>query len=204
MIVVRNVFRLKFGKAKKGVALLKEGIAIQKRAGVEINQRIFAIWTVGLLALATSCNQAPQPVDTHEADIQAVKDNEAQWNKDYQAKDLEKIVAHYTDDAVLIAPGTQPSIGKEAIHSALKEMLADNALSLIFQTERVDVAKSGDVAYTQGSYTLTVTDSATKKPISDKGSYVTVYKKQADGSWKAVADIASSATPPGPALPAKK
>jgi hypothetical protein len=40
MIVVRNVFRLKFGKAKEGVALLKEGIAIQRRAGVEMNQRI--------------------------------------------------------------------------------------------------------------------------------------------------------------------
>ena len=40
MIVVRNVFQLKFGKAKDAVALLKEGIAIQKRAGVEMNQRI--------------------------------------------------------------------------------------------------------------------------------------------------------------------
>ena len=40
MILVRNVFRLKFGKAKEGVALLKEGIAIQKRAGVEMNQRL--------------------------------------------------------------------------------------------------------------------------------------------------------------------
>ena len=40
MIVVRNVFRLKFGKSKEAVALFKEGIAIQKRAGVEMNQRI--------------------------------------------------------------------------------------------------------------------------------------------------------------------
>jgi hypothetical protein len=40
MIVVRNVFRLKFGKTKEAVALLKEGIAIQKRAGVEMHQRL--------------------------------------------------------------------------------------------------------------------------------------------------------------------
>ena len=40
MIVVRNVFRLKFGKTKEAVALLKDGIAIQKRAGVDVNQRI--------------------------------------------------------------------------------------------------------------------------------------------------------------------
>ena len=31
MIVIRNVFRLKFGKAKEALALLKEGVAIQKR-----------------------------------------------------------------------------------------------------------------------------------------------------------------------------
>lgn len=40
MIVIRNVFRLKFGKTKEAVALMKEGIAIQKRAGVDMNQRI--------------------------------------------------------------------------------------------------------------------------------------------------------------------
>src|SRR5262245_14863621 len=34
MIVIRNVFRLKFGKAKEAVALFKEGNAIQKRVGV--------------------------------------------------------------------------------------------------------------------------------------------------------------------------
>jgi len=40
MIVVRNVFRLKFGKSREAVALLKEGIAIQKRAGADMQQRI--------------------------------------------------------------------------------------------------------------------------------------------------------------------
>ena len=33
MIVIRNVFRLKFGKAREAVALFKEGTAIQKRIG---------------------------------------------------------------------------------------------------------------------------------------------------------------------------
>jgi hypothetical protein len=40
MIVVRNVFQLKFGKAKEGVALLKEAVAIQKRTGAEFSPRI--------------------------------------------------------------------------------------------------------------------------------------------------------------------
>lgn len=42
MIVIRNVFRLKFGKAKEAVALAKEGLAIQKKAlaGEEFSTRL--------------------------------------------------------------------------------------------------------------------------------------------------------------------
>lgn len=42
MIIVRNVFRLKFGKAREAVALFKEGLAIQKRlaAGAEFSSRL--------------------------------------------------------------------------------------------------------------------------------------------------------------------
>jgi ketosteroid isomerase-like protein len=47
---------------------------------------------------------------------------------------------------------------------------------------------------------MTSTNPKTKKPATDKGKYVTVFKKQADGSWKVVADIFNS---DGPAAPAK-
>jgi len=42
MIVVRNVFQLKFGKAREAVALMKEGLAIQKRvmAGTDFSTRV--------------------------------------------------------------------------------------------------------------------------------------------------------------------
>jgi hypothetical protein len=40
MLVIRNVFRLKFGKAKEAVALTKEAVAIQKRLGVSFSHRI--------------------------------------------------------------------------------------------------------------------------------------------------------------------
>jgi uncharacterized protein (TIGR02246 family) len=163
-----------------------------------MTRKLFALSTIALVALTMSCAQVPKPADTHDADVQAIKDIEAQWNKDYEAKDADKVVAHYTDDAVLIAPFAPPFVGKAAIGPALKQMIADPVLTLKFESTRIEVASGGDMAYTQGSYTMTMTDPSTKKPINDKGSYVTVYKKQADSSWKAISDIASSATPPGP------
>jgi uncharacterized protein (TIGR02246 family) len=141
----------------------------------------------------TACNDT---ADTHDADVKAVQANEAQWNQDYAAKDLTKIVSHYADDAVLIVPGGPASNGKDAIGKSLGQMVADPALSLKFQATKTEVAKSGDLAFTQGSYTLSFTDPQTKQIINDHGNYVTTYRKQADGTWKAVADIATSDVPP--------
>jgi uncharacterized protein (TIGR02246 family) len=155
-----------------------------------------------LAFIMTACNQAPP--DTHDADVKAISDLEAQWNKDYAAKDGDKIASYYADDAVLIVPGTAAIQGKEAIRDSMKGMLADPVFSLKFQPTKVDVAKSGDLGYTWGTYQLTVTDPATKKPVNDHGSYVTTYRKQSDGSWKAAADIATSAVPPATPAPEPK
>jgi uncharacterized protein (TIGR02246 family) len=156
--------------------------------------------TITVALMVTACNQA---TDTHDADVKALQDNETQWNQDFASKDSEKIVSHYADDAVLMTPGMPASSGKDAIRNSLKEMVADPALSLKFHATKFEVAKSGDVAYSQGSYTLTVTDPQTKQVINDHGSYVTTYRKQPDGTWKAVADIATSEVPPPAPAPSK-
>ena len=152
--------------------------------------------------ITTACSQAPAPAppppDTREADAKALRDTEDVWQKDTDAKNVDKLVAHYTDDATLMAPGMPAANGKDAIRKALKEMTEDPALSLKFRTSHAEVAKSGDIGFTQGSYTMVMTNPATKKPMNDKGSYVTVYIKQADGAWKAVEDIATSEGPPTP------
>lgn len=161
--------------------------------------------TTALALALAGCNQAPAPApDTHDADVKAIGDLETQWNKDYEAKDADKVSTYYADDSVLMASGMAAVSGKDAIHAALKHMVTDSALSLKFHATKVDVAKSGDVGYAQGSYTMTMTDPATKKVMNDHGSYVTVYRKQADGSWKAVSDIATSEVPPPAPAAAKK
>ena len=167
-------------------------------------KRLAALIVTTLIALsATACNP---PVDTHDADVRAIKDLEAQWNKDYVAMDLDKIMAHFADDATLMATGMASTSGKDAIRDAIKGMIADPNSTIKFQSSKVDVAKSGDLAYSQGSYTMTMTDPRTKQLINDHGSYVTAYRRQADGLWKAVSDIATSEVPPPapPPAPEKK
>jgi uncharacterized protein (TIGR02246 family) len=161
--------------------------------------------TAALALAITACNQTPPPApDTHDADVKAITDLEAQWNKDYAAKDGDKAGGYYASDAILMVPGEPSVSGKDAIQASLKQMLADPAFLLTFQPTRVDVAKSGDLAYSVGKYQLTVTDPATHKVINDHGSYVTTYRKQPDGSWKAESDIATSEVPPPPPPASKK
>jgi ketosteroid isomerase-like protein len=67
--------------------------------------------------------------------------------------------------------------------------------SLNWQPVKVEVAQSGDLGYTYGTYQLTMNDPA-GNPVTDRGKYITVWKKQADGSWKSVADMFNSDLPP--------
>jgi len=79
-------------------------------------------------------------------------------------------------------------------------ILSDPNYVLTFQSTNADVSKSGELAYTVGTYSLTMSSPIDKKPVTDRGKYLTVFKKQPDGNWKVVADMANSDLPlPGAA-----
>jgi uncharacterized protein (TIGR02246 family) len=158
---------------------------------------------IGLAVLLAGCSPAPAPSpvtpDTHDADVKAIKDVEATWVQNFATKDADKIATVYTDDASVLITNMPVIRGMAAIKDALKPMVADKGFSITFSSDIVDIAKSGDLAYSQGSYSMTSTAAKTKKVMLEKGKYVTVFKKQADGSWKAVADIFNEDAPATPA-----
>lgn len=162
---------------------------------------ISTLCSAALLGLMLAgCNPPPPPAapDTHDADVKAITDMETQWNKDNAVKDVDKIATYYADDAVLMGPGSPAAKGKAAIINELKQMVADPAFSLKFQASTVDVSKSGDLGYTQGDFQMSMTNPKTHKVVDGQGSYVTVYRKQPDGSWKVVSDIATLSGEPTP------
>jgi ketosteroid isomerase-like protein len=144
-----------------------------------------------LFALALMAAGCGSPAGDRGHDIQQIKDNEAQWNQDYAAKDVDKLAGYYSDGAVLMLPGAPPVTGKDPIHNALRQMVSDPAFALHFEASQVDVAASSDLAFTQGSYTYTSTDPQSKSAVTAHGSYVTTFRRNSGGMWKAVADIAT-------------
>jgi len=152
---------------------------------------------LALLLAAAGCNQAPP--DTRAADESALKDADAQWAKTAAARDLDGTVAYYTDDASLLPPNAPIATGTQAIRAVWATMLAPEVTLPPWQITKVEVARSGDLGYVIGVYDMTTKDPQ-GKVTADHGKLLEVWKKQADGKWKTVADIFNSdlATPAPP------
>ena len=125
---------------------------------------------------------------------QALRDLDAKWSAAAGAKDVDKTVSYYSDDAVVMPPNAPSATTRETIRSAWKEMLTTPGAAISWKATKVEVAKSGDLACVSGTYEETMTD-ASGKSAKDHGKYVEVWEKQADGNWKCGADIWNSDLP---------
>ena len=134
---------------------------------------------------------------------QALRDLDAQWSAAAAAKDLEKTISFYSENALVLPTNAPAATTKDTIRNTWKDLLASPGVAISWKTAKVEVARSGDIAYTTGTYELTMND-ASGKPINDSGKYVEVWKKQTDGKWKVAVDIWNSDLPPSAAAPAEK
>jgi uncharacterized protein (TIGR02246 family) len=153
---------------------------------------LFAVLQSG--CARTPAAQTAMP-DTRALDEKAIRDSEAAWVKAFATKEPEKAAAFYADDAASMLPDTPLMTGRKAIIAGMKPELGDPNFSLVFTPTKVEIAKSGDIAYSQGTFKYTTTDPKTGKRAGQAGNYVEVYKKQADGTWKVEADVATEETP---------
>jgi len=122
---------------------------------------------------------------------QLLRDLDAQWAKAAAAKDVEQTIVYYSDDAIVLPPNATGAATKEAIRNVWKDMFASPSLVFSWQPTRVQVGKSGEMAWVRGRYELTMND-ASGKPIDDRGKYLEVWEKQTDGNWKCAADMWNS------------
>jgi len=150
------------------------------------------VWAGVAMAVAVGCNQPVAP-DTRAADAQAIKDLDVQWSKTALAKDVDGTVAFYSDDAVVLPPNEPVATTKPAIRAGWVELLGPG-VDVTWQASTVEVAKSGDIAYEVGTYAVAMKD-AKGNPANDRGKIVVVWKKQADGKWKAAVDTWNSDLP---------
>jgi uncharacterized protein (TIGR02246 family) len=172
-----------------------------------MSRTVFVVTTcvlVALSSLATAC-QTKTAADTRATEESSLRNLDAAWSEAAGAKDIDKTISFYADDA-LVMPSNSPVLkGKAAAREMWKGMFSLPGFGGGWKSTKVDVASSGDLGYVTGTYEINETD-AGGKPKTDKGKYLEVWKKQADGSWKCVADMFNTDLPavPAPASGATK
>jgi ketosteroid isomerase-like protein len=101
---------------------------------------------------------------------------------------------HYSADSVILFRNAiTPIVGKGDLIVSFVNFPPE--ASLIWKPYFADMAASGDLGYTLGSYVLTVVDSVGSEK-SAEGNYVTIWKKQPNGDWKFVFDAGNEGPRP--------
>jgi ketosteroid isomerase-like protein len=124
---------------------------------------------------------------------------DAHFSDEVATKGFAAFEGFFADDATYL-PTFEPRVeGKKAIMESFRPLFDDHTLKLTWIPLRAEVAASGDLGWTTGSYELTRLDEQGAAHVR-RGKYVTIWRRQADGSWKAVLDGGNpDAPPPAPA-----
>ncbi|MCH4552923.1 YybH family protein [Aestuariibaculum lutulentum] len=132
-----------------------------------------------------SCHQDMKPnKEQIELWKQEVLETEHRFSEMAQSEGMNKAFLYFASDDAILLRNEKLIKGKSAI---AEYMVDSNSKGLKWSPDFVDVASSGDLAYTYGTYSYTHQDT-TGKDIITKGIFHTVWRRQSNGSWKFVWD----------------
>jgi len=182
--------RRKFARFIIGTAVIAFGLSayqlLRPRSSVRISQ------TEPLsISQSSTADSLRDNAGTTRPGERILRDLDAQWSKAAAAKDLEQTVAFYSDDAIVLPPNATRAATKETVRNVWKDVLAAPGLVISWKPSKVKLGHNGAMAWVSGTYELIMND-ASGKPINDRGKYLEVWEKQADGNWKCAADMWNS------------
>jgi ketosteroid isomerase-like protein len=99
-------------------------------------------------------------------------------------------LAYFADSGAMLRDNLYPLIGKDSLMAQFAKS-ADTSFTLSWKPVFEKIAKSGDLGYTYGYYERTIKSTHS---IS-RGTYLTIWEKQKDGTWKFVMDTGTEGLP---------
>ncbi len=141
-----------------------------------------------LLALASFPALAADPPATRAAkpaDVLIAAD--LAFGRDAAARGLPGWMDWFAEDSAVFPTDAPPATGKAAVR-AYYERIRFDPRNLAWTPVRAELAASGEVGYTWGTWTWTA-KGPDGKSTSATGKYMTIWRRQPDGSYKVEADI---------------
>jgi len=140
-------------------------------------------WLIGLAGLvAAGCNA----VNRGEQERIALLDRDRAWSQ--TTNNVDQWLTYFAPVGTLYPQGQPIATGSGAIRETMARMVSVPGFMLRWSPDKVDISSSGDLGYTSGSYEMSLNDAA-GNPTTQRGKYVTVWKKQKGGQWRVVQDI---------------
>jgi ketosteroid isomerase-like protein len=136
---------------------------------------------------AASCAQTIN-VEQEKAALMTL---DTEWSK--TGKDIEKWVSYFAPDATFAMAAMPAMRGEKAIRQGVGPLMKAPGFNVAWRPTRAEVAASGDLGYTAGTFELTVNNAA-GLPSTEKGNYLTTWKK-INGAWKAIEDAGGPEAP---------
>lgn len=137
--------------------------------------------------LALSC-QASAPPPTPAADPSELMSADRAFAKATGDRGVDGWVEYFATDGAML-PAGQPIVrGREAIRELMSPAFDNEGFALHWEPKEADIAASGDLGYTIGLYERTLTGPDGTQQATE-GKYVTIWKRQEDGTWKVVVDL---------------
>jgi ketosteroid isomerase-like protein len=154
--------------------------------------KLLALAAILLIAVIVLPNMRSSALPTSGADT--LRQLEADFMKAAAEKGSQGYMSYYAEDSAELPNGEDAILGKENIAKTMG-FLDDKNNRLTWSPVHAEMAASGDLGYTYGTYEFR-SIGKDGKPTVEYGKYVSIWKKQKDGSWKVVMDMGNSSPRP--------
>lgn len=130
--------------------------------------------------LATACAPAagPDPAADREA-IAAVR---ALFEAAENASDIAAVRSAFADDIHLMAPNAPAAVGGDSATARLQRTFDAGRLAIQYTSEEIQIF--GDWGFDRGTYRYTMTPHSGAAPSGQRGKYLWISRRQADGGWR--------------------
>lgn len=141
-----------------------------------------------LFLTCTKENQSgEQSIQQDKEAITAVSNARAEA---FNHSDAAGIAEHFTEDAILMAPGVPATKGREAVRDYYQSIFDEYEPEL--ESSYVEIKIDGDLAYGRGVAKVTLTQKNGTESSVSTSKYLNILQRQPDGSWKTTHDIWNS------------
>ena len=136
----------------------------------------------------------------------AVQEVDRELSRSSEARDIDAFTALLDTDTVFVSESGPPARGREAVRVKWAQFFAPAGPSLTWEPYEGEVSSQGDLGYTRGKFLFQGKDGA-GKPVTERGEYLSIWRKQQDGTWRLVVDsslpAADARVPPVKGAPSR-